>query len=200
MAQDYSYIQYVVSLRSRYPNLGRFCDILGGNPSKHMPQASRVAVIEIDANGVNQRNFDSADELDGYMQGGTADFDACTRRLYILEGLAPSYVDILGRRLGVSPFVFAEQLLRGGTRKEKAALLPTQHGSEISFSMHYVESLVFPEGQLNSLGACCAYLDRKSGLSRSIPSSMMLRRCTELRRSGPERKRMVPAMVSAYLQ
>lgn len=51
--------------------------------------------------------------------------------------------------------------MRGGTRKEQAATLPSQHGLERSFSMQYVESRAFPDGGLNTLGACCLYRDRK---------------------------------------
>jgi hypothetical protein len=159
MAADY--IGYVESLRYRYPNLRRFCDIQGAKNVKNKEETSRVAVIEIRENGISQKKFDSPDDLDRYMQDPPSGSEPCQHRVYVLEGSAPAYVQVLGRRLRMDPFVFSEQLMRGGTRKEQAATLPSQHGLERSFSMQYVESRAFPDGHLNTLGACCLYRDRK---------------------------------------
>ncbi|KIW31912.1 uncharacterized protein PV07_03499 [Cladophialophora immunda] len=159
MAGDY--IGYVESLRHRYPNLRRFCDIEGASNVKNKEETSRVVVIEIRENGISQKGFDSADDLERYMQGPPSGSEPCKHRVYVLEGTAPAYLQVLGRRLRMDPFVFAEQLMRGGTRKEQAATLPSQHGLERCFSMQYVEARVFPDGRLNTLGACCLYRDRK---------------------------------------
>ena len=155
------YVTYVKSLRDRYPNLRRFCDILGASNAKNEKEQSRVAVVEIREDGIDQRKFDTANDLDRYMQGQSSEWGTCKYRLYILEGSAPSYVQVLGHRLRMEPFVFAEQLMRGGTRKEQAATLSSQRGLERSFSMQYVEARVFPDGLLNSLGGSCLYRDRK---------------------------------------
>lgn len=159
MAQDY--IKYVESMRHRYPNLGRFCDTMASKKAKNTMQQSRVAVIEIHEKGIKQRIFDAPGDLDKYMQGSSPQYKACKHRLYLLEGLVPSYVGVLGYRLRMAPFVFAEQTLRGGTRKEQATILPCQHGPETFFTMQYVELRIFPDAQINNLGACCTYQDRK---------------------------------------
>ena len=155
------YIGYVESLRDQYPNLRRFGDILGAGNEKNKKETSRVAVVEIRENGISQSRFDSAEDLDRYIRGQPPAMTSCKHRVYVLEGSAPAYVQVLGNHLRIDPFVFAEQLMRGGTRKEQAATLPSQQGPAKSFSMHYVESRVFPDGHLNTLGACCLYRDRK---------------------------------------
>ena len=160
MAQEY--IKYVESMRHRYPNLGRFCDTMASKKAKNTMQQSRVAVVEIrEEGGMEQTVFDSPGDLDGYMEGSSPRYKACKHRLYVLEGLGPAYVGVLGSRLRMAPFVFAEQTLRGGTRKEQATILPSQHGPETFFTMQYVELHIFPDAQINNLGACCTYQDRK---------------------------------------
>ena len=159
MAGDY--IGYVGSLRHRYPNLRRFCDIQSTSNVKNREETGRVAVIEIRENGISQKKFDCPDDLDQYFQDPSPRSEPCKHRLYVLEGSAPAYIQVLGRRLRMDPFVFSEQLIRGGTRKEQAATLPSQSALERSFSLQYAESRTFPDGHLNTLGACCLYRDRK---------------------------------------
>jgi hypothetical protein len=159
----YPYIHRVQSLLDRYPNLQRLhktmiSDI--SNSAKSYP--SRAAVIEIHAYGTSQRPFSSPHDLLQYMTGLSSVANSnskCNHRIYLLEGLAPSYVEILGTHLRVDPYVFAEQLLRGGTRKGETAMLPSRRDKG-GFSMQYVEPRMFGAG-IDDLGARCLYQERK---------------------------------------
>lgn len=71
------YIGYVESLRHRYPNLRRFCDIQGASNIKNKDETSRVVVIEIRENGISQKKFDSPDDLDLYMQDPPSRSEPC---------------------------------------------------------------------------------------------------------------------------
>ncbi|XTI91803.1 hypothetical protein V2W45_1248686 [Cenococcum geophilum] len=74
--------------------------------------------------------------------------DDCKHRLYILEDLAPEYVDLLGKHLHIDPLVFASQInswrfLNTGTVGQRT--LPSLNNPWKSFSVRYPELRSFRE-------------------------------------------------------
>jgi hypothetical protein len=160
-SSTYPYIQHVRSMLDRYPNLNRFYKSMVSESKNGLAESSRAAVIEIEQHGVVQKQFKGPIDLQHYLDGSSPLYSpACKRRLFLLEGMAPDYVEALGSHFEIDPYVFAEQLLRGGTRDGETPRLPSRRDPDRYFTMQYIEARTFGEG-MDDLGARCIYQDRK---------------------------------------
>jgi hypothetical protein len=136
------YRTLVSSMKSRNPILTKLDKILTrqGPPSED----GRVAVIELHDDHVAKHHLRTSKELLNYMTNlEQAPPPSCNRRLYLLEGLPASYIEILGFRLRIDPDVFARQIDCGGLAILKDAqdipMLPSHPTSKESFSLRYNE-------------------------------------------------------------
>jgi hypothetical protein len=104
-----------------------------------------------------QFETDKVTVLEGYSEGFASPADLATyltkhpakssrkkknRRLFILEDLEPSYIDVLGHHLGVDPLVFSEQMNTWNFTDSNSIPhrgLPSMCTPEQSFTLRYYE-------------------------------------------------------------
>lgn len=166
---EYPYLSQVDKLKFSYPALGvlvhrvlnkseegrqivaRYGVDQNGNPP------GRCCVLEFCTNTtsawVRKEYFNDEASLRKYLEkhnpvSGDPVDDHCNHRLYILEDLAPEYVDLLGKHLHVDPLVFASQInswrfLNTGTIAQRT--LPSLNDPRKSFSVRYTELRSFRE-------------------------------------------------------
>jgi hypothetical protein len=99
-----------------------------------------------------QTNFDSLEELGRYLQHSQSVRQSSLphRVLYLLEGMNPDYVTILGATLQVDPAVFARHQRTGfrwsGQKAGDTPRLLSLVDPAYSFNLDYQELLYFPGG------------------------------------------------------
>jgi hypothetical protein len=157
------YGSFVSSMRYRNPILAKLDEVL----TRQGPSAEdgRAAVIELHDSHVAVHRPRTSSELLDYMANlEQAPPPSCNRRLYLLEGLPPNYVEILGSRLRIDPDVFARQIDCGYLSILKDArdipLLPSHPTSKHSFSLRYHELRDFGEN-IDSFELICANQPRR---------------------------------------
>jgi hypothetical protein len=75
-------------------------------------RAGRCAVLTFEETKVCERMFCSSDDLAEYFKEHPPGLATTknVRRVYILEDMEPSLVDVLGQQLDVDPLIYSEQL------------------------------------------------------------------------------------------
>jgi hypothetical protein len=153
LAAEGPYSEKIRKLTGKYPNLQR-PDInrppLSNIWNDTIPKA-RTAVFNFDENGqCSPRQFRSLNETSTYLNTNTRALDACTRELWLLEGLDPTYVALFGHALEVDPLVFIRHRNNGLWQWRHQAgctpLLPSLVDFKHSFQLKYRELRFFPGG------------------------------------------------------
>jgi hypothetical protein len=108
------------------------------------PGIGKAAVLEFHDGTVTEDRFDHADKLLKYWDRlGKESPPKCNRRLYLLEGLPPKYIEILGSRFRIDPNVFARQvrsdILKLLDDMRDVPLLSSHPTSKESFLIRYHE-------------------------------------------------------------
>jgi hypothetical protein len=178
------YLSLVNLLTHRYPNLFYLSDFVNKQLSNPGVYPVRVAVLEFRKNKVTCIDFDSKDGQDGYEK--LASYLAseapseCRHRLYLLEDLNPSFIELLGAYLNIDGTVFASQIrdahFSGGYVNGHAPKLPSFQDPNKSFTLRYYEARYFddpamPEfsSSVRTLGNVSRQITFGRGASRKIP-------------------------------
>src|SRR6266498_389019 len=117
-----------------------------------------------------KRRFHKSNELLDYMNHQEqAHTPKCNRRLYLLEGLPPNYIEILGSRLRVDPIVFARQVKCGIMDICKDVrdipLLSSHPASKGSLHLRYHELRDFEDG-IDSFELSCENQNRRISVTK----------------------------------
>jgi hypothetical protein len=147
------YSEKIRKLAGKYPNLQR-PDItrpLLSNVCNGTTPKARTALFNFGENGqCTAQQFRSLNETSTYLNAKPRVSEACTRELWLLEGLDPNYVALFGDALQVDPLVFVRH---GNTNhwqwRHQAGctpMLPSLLDYTHSFRLEYRELRFFPEG------------------------------------------------------
>jgi hypothetical protein len=169
LAAEGPYCEKIRKLTGKYPNLER-ADVnrpLLYNTSNNTVPSARTAVFDFTEHGqCSHRQFRSLNETDTYLNAKTRPLDACTRELWLLEGLDPNYVALFGHALQVDPLVFLRQrkinLWQWRHNAGCTPMLPSSVDYTHGFQLEYRELRFFPEG-IDRFGLRCARNNRLVG-------------------------------------
>jgi hypothetical protein len=166
---QYPYLSQVDKLKFSYPALGvlvyrllnkneegrQIVDRCSVGQSGNPPGRCCVLEFRTSAEGsrVHKVYLNSEADLQKYLEkhsliDGDPHHDGCKHRLYILEDLAPEYVELLGKHLHVDPLVFASQANTWrflNTSSVGQRTLPSLNNPAKSFSVRYPELRSFPD-------------------------------------------------------
>ena len=154
--QQYSYIQRLKGLQRAYPALRCFLEKIANSRDEgrklvedaYMEHFGRLpgrcTLLAFNETNVDSQEFKTSKDLDDYFAGfpprSKNSKQSC--RLWILEDLEPAWIDVLGRRLGVDPLVFSEQMNTWNFTDSNSIptrLLPSMVHPEKSFTLRYYE-------------------------------------------------------------
>jgi hypothetical protein len=110
-------------------------------------RTSRVAALEFDgAQNAHRVDFNNAERLGKYLQARDGR-DVCSRRLFILEGLDPDFVQVLGGYFAVDPSIVLVQerypRLKVWDRNPDGIVDPSVLPSDVQSNAHFIIS--YPE-------------------------------------------------------
>jgi hypothetical protein len=119
------------------------------DPRNYLIEArtSRVSAVEFDnAQNAHRVDFDDAERLGEYLQVQDGK-PVCSRRLFILEGLDPNFVQVLGSYFAVDPSVILVQerypRINLWDRNHDGVVNPTVLPSDVRSNAHF--NICYPE-------------------------------------------------------
>ncbi|KAI9698340.1 MAG: hypothetical protein M1820_007502 [Bogoriella megaspora] len=150
------YFQRVHNLTHAYSALGDFLHtienendvsrrlVYEAHHDRYGTRPGRCVLLTFNQSDVTPKTFNQPKELDDYLSHFPPkdDRDPGRCRLWILEDMDPEWVAVLGRRLGVDPLVFSEQMNTWNFTNSKsipARILPSLVDSTRSFTLRYYE-------------------------------------------------------------
>ncbi|KAL9088062.1 MAG: hypothetical protein Q9165_006403 [Trypethelium subeluteriae] len=154
--QDLLYIQRLRELRHAYPALRCFLDKIENSHDEcrrlveeaYMERFERLpgrcTLLTFNETNVESRSFERPENLDDYLTKFPPCSDSSKQRcrLWILEDLHPTWIDILGGQLGVDPLTFSEQMNTWNFTDSNSIptrLLPSMVKPQKSFTLRYYE-------------------------------------------------------------
>lgn len=156
--REYPYLESLTGLQHAYPPLRSFLPQVQnrGDEGRRLVQDTflkrfgrlpgRCTLLTFTERAVQSLDFLTPEHLDEYLDefptlNSTGNV-ASHCRLWILEDLEPAWIDVLGRRLGVDPLVFSEQMNTWNfTNSESIAarIPPSMVQPSKSFTIRYYE-------------------------------------------------------------
>ena len=162
-----SYRAKIAALCVKFPNL-RYTDL----KSSAQGSIGRVASLDFDGGKPIRRNFEDPIKLQSYIRAkrSPALAEDKRRRLFLVEGLEPRLVGVLGQCFDIDPMLIARQQ-RTSTwesyhRSGNTPLLPSLLEPDSSFHVTYYELHYYPQGLPDKLDWRCADSGRQISSSR----------------------------------
>jgi hypothetical protein len=157
-----TYMDLVRALTPRYPSL-QYLNFFIEKPSLY---PVRVAVLEFQPENVTRIDFDGIQTLQHYLESSS--HDSPQHRLYLIEDLDPSYINLLGSYLNVDGTVFASQIrdshFTGTPFNGHVPKLPSLQDPNDSFTLRYYESRYFHDPSIQEFSSSimtCANVVRR---------------------------------------
>lgn len=140
----------------------------------------RVVILEAQDEAIAHKlEITDPDELKVHFNQRTLETDPDRRLIYIVEGLSPAVVDILGSNFMIHPAFFKDHNKVSGKNE---TILPSIAVAKDYVNMEYSELIVLPSGIRTSVGIRCAQTTRKVAVTRVFgdfsPTAMLSRRCS----------------------
>ena len=162
-----AYRAKIASLCVKYPNL-RYAD------PKLPVQGSvgKVVSLEIDGEMPIRRDFEDAVKLQSYIRANRTPIptEKSHRRLFLVEGLEPRLIGVLGQHFDLDPMLLARQQRTASWesyhRSGNTPSLPSLLEPNRSFHLPYYELHHYPQGLPDKLDWRCADSGRQISSSR----------------------------------
>lgn len=154
-----TYLGLVQSLAHRFPNLVHLTSFVE-RQLRQPVYPVHAAVLEFRDDEVRKINFDDKDgesgyeKLQAYLSSSSSD---CQHRLYLLEDLDASFIELLGAYLNIDGTVFASQIrdthFSGEWEHGHQPKLPSFHDPNKSFTLRYYEARYFGDYHMHELSS-----------------------------------------------
>jgi hypothetical protein len=131
-------------------------------PNKHM----KLVVLELQSDGKLQASHEHTPQsLQEHFQNVRS---AHCSRAYILEGLHPDFISILGKHFGMHPSIFLdhERVVVNSARECDTVVLPSLLKSREHCTMKYFQLFSLPENARGCFKMCCQTTGRHIGVTR----------------------------------